>query len=119
MNNEQKPYEVKVTVSLIRQLVKNLRLLWALFTHPRVPLWVKGIPVVAFLYWLNPIDPLPPPLNLTPLDDAVAILLGMKLFVELCPPDLVAALRDAIEYGRPPDDDTVIDATYQILDDDS
>ena len=77
----------------------------------------KTIPVAAFLYWLNPIDPLPPPLNMTPIDDLTAVLLGLKLFVELSPPDLVAAIRHEIEYGKPLDDE-VIDASYRVIDDD-
>jgi len=101
----------------MRELKKNGQLYWKLFTHPRVSLLVKTIPVLAFLYWLNPIDPLPPPLNLTPIDDLTAILLGLKLFVELSPSDLVAALRYEIEYGSDTDDE-VIDASYRVLDDD-
>jgi len=117
MYNDQQPKKSKMWAGFMRELQKNWRLWWGLFTHPRVSVLVKVIPVLSVLYWLNPIDPLPPPLNITPIDDLTAILLGLKLFVELSPPDLVAALRHEIEYGSPVDDE-VIDASYRVLDDD-
>jgi hypothetical protein len=62
-----------------------------------------------------------PILGATPVDDIGVIWLGLKLFVELCPHDLVERLRDEIEYGPAVKDDDdggqVIDATYEILDD--
>ncbi len=109
--------DVRVLTKLIQEIKKSGRLLWRLFVHPRVSLLAKVVPVMAFLYWLNPIDPLPPPLNITPIDDITAILLGFKLFIELCPPDLVAALRHEINYGKLPDDE-VIDTSYRVIDDD-
>jgi hypothetical protein len=117
MSRGQDPYTIKVLGNLMQELQKSKTLLWSLFKHPRVPLVVKAIPVIAFLYWLNPVDPLPFPFNLAPIDDIVAVLLGLKLFVELCPQDLVEALRYEIAYGNPVSDDEVIDTTYQILDD--
>jgi len=114
MTNE--PYDDKVMGNLIISLKKNLQLIWGLFKNPQVPLWIKGVLLLAVLYWFNPIDPLPPPLNLFPFDDMLAILLGAKLFVELAPADLVNALRRKIEFGDDADDE-VIDAVYRILDD--
>ncbi len=115
--NNQTPPDAKMLVNLVRAWHKSLTLVWRLFSHPRVSMITKTIPVAAFLYWLNPIDPLPPPLNMTPIDDLTAVLLGLKLFVELSPPDLVAAIRHEIEYGKPLDDE-VIDASYRVIDDD-
>ena len=118
MNNEKPLFDTKVIANFKRQFNNSGKLLWSLFTHPRVPIWAKVIPFTAFLYWLNPIDPLPFPLNVLPLDDVAAVWLGIKLFIELCPQDLVANLRHEIEFGVSSDNNTVIDASYQVLDDD-
>lgn len=113
--NEQSP---RMWANLKRELQKNGLLWWRLFTHPRVSIFAKILPVLAFLYWLNPLDfPTMPILGITPIDDAAAILLGLKLFVELSPQDVVAAIRYEIEYGTSADDE-VIDASYRVLDDD-
>ncbi len=112
----QKPYDEGAISKLLIALQRNLQLIWKLFRHPQVPFWVKGILVLTALYWFNPVDPLPPPLNFFPFDDMLAILLGTKLFVELAPADLVNTLRRKIEFGDSADDE-VIDSVYRILDD--
>lgn len=118
MNHRQPSQESRMWVNMSTEMQKSLKLVWALFTHNRVPIFLKIIPVLSFLYWLNPIDPLPPPFNFLPFDDVAAVLLGLKLFVELSPQDLVDRLRYQITYGEPMDDGEFIDTTYQILDDD-
>ena len=110
----------KILTNFSRELGKSRLLLWRLFTDPEVSLWVKLIPILSFLYWLSPFDVfLIPFLGVTPIDDIAVIVLGLKLFIELCPQDLVNQLRDEINYGPSADDNgEVIDATYHILDDD-
>ena len=104
----------KMTSNLMRELYKSFLLVWQLFKNPAVPWWAKLIPIAAALYWFNPIDPVPVPL----LDDVVALLIGYKLFVGSAPADLVDRLRRNIAYGQPMNDSgEVIDASYQILDD--
>ena len=104
----------KMASNLMRELYKNFLLVWQLFKNPAVPWWAKLIPIAAALYWFNPIDPVPIPL----LDDVVVLLIGCKLFTDSAPADLVDRLRRSIAYGRPTDESNeVIDASYQILDD--
>ncbi len=121
MHNGEPSPDFKVLANFAREFNKSRTLIWRLFTNSEVPIWVKGVPILSFLYWLSPADALFIPfLGITPLDDIVVILLGLKLFVELCPRDLVDRLRDEINYGIPAgdDNDEVIDAAYHILDDD-
>lgn len=120
MHNDGPSFDSKVLENFIREFGKSRTLLWQLFTSAEVPLWVKIIPVLGFLYWLSPVDALIPVIGITPLDDLAAILLGLKLLVELSPQELVERLRYELDYGSPAGDnnDTVIDATYRILDDD-
>jgi uncharacterized membrane protein YkvA (DUF1232 family) len=119
MKQNEPSFEGKVLENFMKEFSKGRRLIWLLFTNPRVPLWVKVIPVFGFLYWLSPVDALIPVIGITPIDDLAAIILGLKLFVELSPQDLVERLRDEINYGSPEDDNdnTVIDAPYRVLDD--
>ena len=121
MSNGEPSPDFKILANFAREFKKSRTLLWWLFTSSEVPVWIKGVPILALLYWISPADVLFIPfLGLTPIDDAVVILLGLKLFVELCPSDLVDRLRDEINYGIPTNDDNdeVIDATYHVLDDD-
>lgn len=121
MHNQDPSYDAKILANFAREFSKSGTLIWRLFTSSEVPLWTKVIPILSFLYWLGPADAfLIPFVGVTPIDDVAVILLGLKLFVEVCPKDLVERLRDEINYGIPADDDdnTVIDATYHVLDDD-
>lgn len=121
MSQEKRSYDDKVVENVTRELGKSRTLLWRLFTSPEVPLLVKAIPFLALLYWLSPYDALLIPfVGWTPVDDIAVILLGLKLFIELSPTDLVNRLRDEINYGplHGDDNDEVIDATYHVLDDD-
>lgn len=121
MHNQDPSYDAKILANFTREFSKSGRLIWRLFTSSEVPLWTKVIPILSFLYWLGPADAfLIPFVGVTPIDDVAVILLGLKLFVEVCPRDFVERLRDEINYGIPADDDnnTVIDTTYHVLDDD-
>jgi uncharacterized membrane protein YkvA (DUF1232 family) len=74
----------------VQDAVRQLRLAWRLFWDQRVPLWTKLIPPVALGYVLFPFDiitDLAP--GLGQLDDIAVVLIGLKLFIELSPPDVV------------------------------
>jgi uncharacterized membrane protein YkvA (DUF1232 family) len=75
---------------ILASIVKNARLVWRLLRDPGVPASLKMIPPATLLYLLFPFDFLPDlALGLGQLDDIAIILLGLKLFVELCPQDIV------------------------------
>ncbi len=71
---------------------RNLRLIWRLLTDKRVHPLLKLLPIGSLVYLLAP-DFLP----LNPIDDAVILWLGSYLFLELCPPELVAEHRHHID----------------------
>jgi uncharacterized membrane protein YkvA (DUF1232 family) len=74
----------------IQDAVRQFRLAWRLFWDQRVPVWTKLIPPVALGYVLFPFDiitDLAP--GLGQLDDIAVVLIGLKLFIELSPPDVV------------------------------
>lgn len=70
-------------VGLVNDLVNRVKLIVRLLGDNRVSTWVKLLPIGSALYFLIP------DLVLGPLDDAAIIWLGMYLFVELCPPEVV------------------------------
>jgi uncharacterized membrane protein YkvA (DUF1232 family) len=108
---EQAPLqpENKDSVSWLRDLIRQARLAWRLFLDPRVPWALKLIPPTAFLYLLSPIDILPDfSPGLGQLDDIAVILLGIKLFIELAPADIVREHLRALgakisEWGKEQD----------------
>ena len=103
-------------------VIGNLQLAWRLFEDPRVPIWVKSIPVLAVAYLIWPLDLLADPvLGLGQLDDLGVILLGMKLFLTLSPAQVVEELKQRSAIGEEPiepSDDEVIDTTFRVLDQD-
>jgi uncharacterized membrane protein YkvA (DUF1232 family) len=132
MAHQNRPTSSGEALGFLADLVKQIRLFWRLLNDPRVPTWVKAIPVVALLYLLSPIDLIPDPaLGLGQLDDLAIILLGLKLFRDLSPTMVVREHQTEIE-GRdspwqvveeertsPPGDEVpVIDAEYQVVDKD-
>ncbi len=113
MKNTPNPY-----LATILDIVHNLRLAWQLFRDKRVPLWTKGVPLAALAYLVWPLDILADPaLGLGQLDDLAIIMLGIKAFVSLCPPQLVAQLRQQIMTGQPHVEHSgpVVDVTYRVV----
>jgi len=84
------PEETNVFISWAKELVRQFRLAWRLFKDRRVPWALKLIPPAALIYVLSPIDILPDlGLGLGQLDDIAIVLLSLKLFIELAPPEVV------------------------------
>lgn len=128
MNKDRRPMPVpssdtSALVGWLQDVVRQARLAWRLFWDQRVPLWTKLIPPAALVYLLFPIDILPDvALGLGQLDDIAVLLIGVKLFIELAPPDVVrehlTALGARIQEWRVVDEDgepsVVIEGRYEI-----
>jgi len=73
-----------------------------LVREPAVPPYLKVVPFAALAYVLSPLDFLPDVLPIVgQLDDLGVFILGVKLFLRLCPADAVAFHREAIDQRRP------------------
>jgi uncharacterized membrane protein YkvA (DUF1232 family) len=105
--------------ALFTRLLQELFLIIRLMFDRRVPLWVKLVPLLTVLYILSPIDLSPDPiLGLGQLDDTLALLIGLNLFLALCPREVVEQLRRGTKRESTPDSEAeVIDTTYRVLDD--
>lgn len=77
-------------VAVMRHLPNFLRLFWRLFKDPRVGLGPKLLIWGLLAYLLLPLDLLP---DLVPglgqIDDLIVTFVGLKIFVSLCPRQVV------------------------------
>ena len=80
---------------VFQDLTNRIKLIVRLISDPRVSPLLKLIPVGALIYLIFP-DLAP-----GPIDDAAVIWLGSYLFVELCPPDVVAEHMTMIQGTIP------------------
>jgi uncharacterized membrane protein YkvA (DUF1232 family) len=98
---------------MVRSAINQLKLIFRLMGDRRVNFLAKLIPIGAFAYLFFPADLVPnvvlPVIGV--LDDAAILWLGSYVFVELCPPEVVAEHMKALASNttvRPGDE--VVDA---------
>jgi len=85
-----------------RTLLSDAQLAVRLLREPAVPAWVKAVPFAALAYVLSPFDLLPDVLPVIgQLDDLGVMILGLKVFLGLCPSGAVAFHRTEIAHRRP------------------
>ena len=116
---------------LLADLLKQLNLVWKLLLDARVPASTKLLlPLMALAYVIFPIDLIPDVLPvLGQLDDLAIVLLAVRLFVMLAPPDVVAFHRGQTPADSATPDDSasapgsgaeakgrVVDGTYRVMD---
>jgi uncharacterized membrane protein YkvA (DUF1232 family) len=105
---------------VLTEIVRNAQLAWHLLTDHRVSLITKlVIPGLMVGYLLWPIDLLPDVVPvLGQLDDLAILALGIKLFIELCPKDVVREYRGGATSASPAgqtDDGDTLDAEYRVV----
>jgi uncharacterized membrane protein YkvA (DUF1232 family) len=99
---------IQYHTSVFVRFANYLKLFWRLLLDRRVSLLLKLIPLCALLYVISPLDWLIPV-----VDDLLIASLGMFLFVELCPLEIVSEHRKAIEsvldaaWRDAPDEETI------------
>ena len=93
-------------------IVEKVKLTLRLVKDERVSFWLKLIPISCLVYFIVPMD-----LLIGPIDDAILFYLGMDVFIEMCPKDIVAEhLADIRGQSVPPSaapDGDVIDAEFK------
>ncbi|MCC7163881.1 MAG: DUF1232 domain-containing protein [Anaerolineae bacterium] len=105
--------------SVLYEIWRSLQLVWHLMADSRVPFFPKLIVPLVILYILSPIDVVPDVLLvLGQLDDIALLFFGTKLFINLCPPDIVLEHRRALGGGREFTADDYVDGTYRVIDED-
>lgn len=85
----------------VRHLPQFVRLYWRLLHDDRVSIWPKMVLVLAIIYVVSPIDFVP---DFTPLigevDDLVLAIGACKLFISMCPRDVVQEHVRRISVGQ-------------------
>jgi len=86
-----------------QDLILRARLILRLMGDRRVNFLLKLIPVAAIAYVVSPIDLIPNALVpvVGMLDDAAVFWLGITLFENLCPEDIVREHRNALQKVVP------------------
>ncbi len=103
----------------LAQIWRTLQLVGRLLADPRVPALTKLIIPGVILYVVSPIDLIPDMIPiLGQLDDVAVIFMGIRFFIELCPPDVVMEHRRALEGTAGAGGGEYVDATYRVVDDD-
>lgn len=93
---------------VLQELYFRIRLILRLMGDRRVSPILKLIPVGAVAYLVWPID-IP-----GPIDDAGVLWLGSSLFIDMCPPQVVAEHTAALGRGSQGTiDENVIDAEFR------
>jgi uncharacterized membrane protein YkvA (DUF1232 family) len=84
----------------LRHLPNFVRLYWRLFWDVRVSIWPKALLLLGFLYLLSPInfalDMIP---FLGEVDDLVVVIVVCRLFMYMCPREVVQEHVRRIDAG--------------------
>jgi len=84
-------------VSWFKEFFQQFQLAWQLTFDQRVPFVNKLIPMATLAYLLLPVDFVPDiALGLGQMDDLAILLIGLRLFIEVCPPELVDEFKGAL-----------------------
>ncbi len=106
--------------SVLVEIWRTMQLVWRLMLDGRVPPLPKLIVPLIALYIISPIDLIPEGLLLFvgAIDDIALLFFGTKLFIGMCPPDVVEEHRRALGAGREFTDDEYVDGSYRVIDED-
>lgn len=98
-----------------KDFFRQFQLAWRLLLDPRVPAITKVVPFITVAYLVSPVDLFPDlALGLGQLDDLAVLFIGLRMFVDLCPLDLVeehTAVLTGVKVGvwKPDDKPEVVD----------
>jgi len=105
----------KELLGWLKEFITQFELAWKLLWDQRVPLTTKLVPLAVLAYLILPFDVLPDAiLGLGQVDDIVVLLVGLRMFVSLCPPAVVAEhdrmhAPEVVVEDWAPDDVDIID----------
>ena len=104
MSNDKVQYperasDVGTLLGWLKDFFGHFRLAWELLWDDRVPFITKIIPILTLLYVISPVDLIPGMVvpGLGQLDDLAVFLIGLRLFVDVCPPALVTEHQEDMQ----------------------
>jgi uncharacterized membrane protein YkvA (DUF1232 family) len=85
----------------LRHLPHFVRLYWRLMTDGRVSVWPKALLLLSVFYLLSPLDFIPDVIPFVgEVDDLFVLIIACRLFIYLCPPELVREHVRRIDAGE-------------------
>lgn len=79
----------------LQELWQQVKLVYYLLRDREVPIYLKILPFAGLLYILFPVDFLPDVIPvLGQLDDLTILIVGLKVFIEMAPADIVTRYMD-------------------------
>lgn len=104
---------------VMHDLVQRFKLIVRLMGDRRVNPFVKLIPVASLAYLFSPIDLISGIPGVSALDDVALVSLGAYMFIEFCPPDVVAEHMQNLTSNMDTvaSHDEIVDAEAVDLDD--
>lgn len=116
--------ELNTLLGWLKEFFGQFKLAWELLWDGRVPIMTKVVPLLTMIYLLSPVDFIPDlALGLGQLDDLAIFLIGLRLFIDICPPELVSEYQHGSGVTGPdavwkPSQGPVIDLEATIVSDD-
>jgi uncharacterized membrane protein YkvA (DUF1232 family) len=110
MTDRKQKLDVDGKTGFFGMIYQNLRLIIRLLKDPRVPFYLKLIPIGTLAYLIFPLDFLP----LNPIDDGLVVWLSGYLFIELCPEAVVEEHRKDLRQPVSVDE-TLSEAPPQVV----
>ena len=100
MQYPERAGDVGPLLGWLKDFFGHFRLAWELLWDDRVPFVTKIIPILTLLYVISPVDLVPGMVvpGLGQLDDLAVFLIGLRLFVDVCPPALVAEHQEETQH---------------------
>ena len=80
--------------SFLQELWQQIKLVYYLLRDRDVPIYLKALPFAGLLYILFPIDFIPDVIPVMRPDDLTILVVGLKVFIELAPVDIVMRYMD-------------------------
>jgi len=104
---------------VLHDLVLRFKLIMRLMGDSRVNPFVKLLPVASLAYLIWPIDLIAGIPGVSALDDVALVSLGAYMFIEFCPPDVVAEHMQQLTSNMDTvaSHDEIVDAEAIDLDD--
>ena len=107
-------------VNVVVSVINRLRLVGRLFIDPRVPIYLKLVPIASVAYALMPFDVIPDVIPvLGQLDDLGVVILAIEAFVMMAPQDVVqehmAVIENVSRGNHSKTDETVIDGEWRTV----
>ena len=92
MQYPERPGDVGTLLKWLKDFFGHFRLAWELLWDDRVPFVTKIIPILTLIYVISAVDLVSGLMfpGVGALDDLAVFLIGLRLFVDVCPPALVS-----------------------------